>query len=323
MKIALLLVALVAVALASPAPSDAIEEQFQQWMRKYHKVYPAQTEYQTRLSIFRSNMAWADELNANEQGTATYGASPFADMSRDEFRARYLGLRQQWPNRDEIPVAADLDVSAAPDSVDWRTQGVVTEVKNQGQCGSCWSFSTTGNVEGQWKLAGNDLVSLSEQQMVDCDKVDQGCNGGLPSNAYEYLIQAGGSVSEADYPYTAADGTCHFDKSKVVAKISNWTAISTDETQIAAYTAAHGPLSIGINAGPMQLYTSGVSNPWFCNPSQLDHGVLIVGYGTDGSKPYWIIKNSWGESWGESGYYRIIRGKGKCGLNTMVTSAIV
>jgi cathepsin F len=290
-------------------------------MAKYNKHYTKLDEYQTRFTIFKSNMAWAEELNQLEQGTATYGASPYADLSRDEFRAKYLGL-VATPSND-LPVAEDLPLDNVPASVDWRQKGAVTEVKNQQQCGSCWSFSTSGNVEGQWFLAGHELVSLSEQQMVDCDKVDQGCNGGLPSDAYQYLIKAGGSMLEKDYPYTAEDGTCHFDASKVVAKISNWTAVSTDETQIAAYTAAHGPLSIGINAGPMQMYTGGISNPLFCNPKSLDHGVLIVGYGTESGKDYWIIKNSWGASWGEEGYYRIIRGKGKCGLNTMVTSALV
>eukprot|EP00013_Stygamoeba_regulata_P005216 CAMPEP_0177640586 /NCGR_PEP_ID=MMETSP0447-20121125/6621_1 /TAXON_ID=0 /ORGANISM="Stygamoeba regulata, Strain BSH-02190019" /LENGTH=318 /DNA_ID=CAMNT_0019142665 /DNA_START=38 /DNA_END=994 /DNA_ORIENTATION=+ len=315
--IAIVLLGLLALA----AAADPIENQFKLWMKQHNKHYVELDEYNTRLTIFKSNMAWAEELNKLEQGTAVYGASPYADLSREEFRARFLGVRPAFP--EDAPVAADIPLDNVPTAVDWREKGAVTEVKNQEQCGSCWSFSTTGNVEGQWKLAGHDLVSLSEQQMVDCDKVDQGCNGGLPSDAYQYLIKAGGSMLEKDYPYTAAGGSCKFDASKVVAKISNWTAVSTNEDQIAAYLAQHGPLSIGINAGPMQMYMGGVANPWFCNPKNLDHGVLIVGYGVDGSKPYWIIKNSWGPSWGEQGYYRIIRGKGKCGLNTMVTSALV
>jgi len=199
-------------------------------------------------------------------------------------------------------------------------------VKNQGQCGSCWSFSTTGNVEGIHFLAGNKLISLSEQQLVDCDKVDQGCDGGLPSNAYQYIMSAGGIELESVYPYTAEDGACSFNKGDVVATIKSWASVSTDETKIADYLVANGPLSIGINAEWMQTYTSGISDPWFCDPSELDHGVLIVGFGIgeewDGATPFWIIKNSWGADWGENGYYRIIRGKEKCGLNTMVTSSI-
>lgn len=178
-------------------------------------------------------------------------------------------------------------------------------------------------MEGQWFLAGHPLTEFSEQQLVDCDTVDQGCNGGLPSNAYEYIIKAGGIETEDNYPYTAADGTCAFSASKVAAKISNWTAVSTDEDQIAAFLVAHGPLSIGINAEWMQLYSHGISDPLFCNPKSLDHGVLLTGYGVESGKNFWTIKNSWGPDWGEKGYYRIIRGKGKCGMNTMVTSASV
>jgi len=152
-------------------------------------------------------------------------------------------------------------------------------------------------------LAGNPLTSLSEQQLVDCDKVDAGCNGGLPSNAYEYIMQAGGIESESSYPYTAMDGSCKVDQSKFVAKVSNWTAVSKDEDQIAAFLVEHGPLSIGINAEWMQFYMGGVSDPLFCSPSRLDHGVLITGYGTHNGKPYWSIKNSWGDGWGEKGYY--------------------
>ncbi|KAL5069162.1 hypothetical protein RYX36_020049, partial [Vicia faba] len=157
-----------------------------------------------------------------------------------------------------------------------------------GSCGSCWAFSTTGALEGAHYLATGKLVSLSEQQLVDCDHVcdpeqarscDSGCNGGLMNNAFEYLLQSGGVVQEKDYAYTGRDGSCKFDKSKVVASVSNFSVVSLDEEQIAANLVKNGPLAVGINAAWMQTYMSGVSCPYVCAKSRLDHGVLLVGFG--------------------------------------------
>ena len=256
---------------------------------------------------------------------ATYEINEFADLTEDEFAGKYLsrGLNVMADTLADAPLLEDVaGVQGSFTSVDWTTKGAVTPVKNQGQCGSCWAFSTTGNVEGQLFQKSKKLVSLSEQQLVDCDTKgqDQGCQGGLPSNGAAYIKTAGGLDTESDYPYTGTGGTCKFDKSKVAATITGWSKVSTDENQIAAQLNKVGPLSIGINAGPMQFYSKGVSCPWkiLCNPKSLDHGVLIVGVGTDSGKDYWKIKNSWGTSWGEDGYYRICKDKGACGLNTMV-----
>ena len=172
------------------------------------------------------------------------------------------------------------------------------------------------------------MTSLSEQDLVDCDhNGDQGCNGGLPSQAMQYVINAGGIESEKAYPYYASDQQCKYNSKvptkKVAATISSYERVSQDEDQMAAYLVKNGPLSIGINAQWMQFYNSGISNPKVCNPAGLDHGVLIVGYGVENSTKFWIIKNSWGEDWGEQGYYRIVRGVGKCGLNRMVVHSVV
>merc|ERR1719326_1209043 len=179
-----------------------------------------------------------------------------------------------------------LDTSDLPDSFDWREKGAVNPIKNQAQCGSCWAFATVANVEGVNFLKTNKLLSLSEQELVDCDKStgDQGCQGGLPSNAYKDMIANKiGLELESAYPYTAKNGKCASQKAKEQVFIAGWKAISTNEDQIATALVTYGPLSIGINATPMQWYMGGVANPlsFLCNPKKLDHGVAIVGFGTD------------------------------------------
>ncbi|XP_052698927.1 uncharacterized protein LOC128176555 [Crassostrea angulata] len=297
---------------------------FQQFQAAFKRLYMSKQEEKTRFKIFCENMRKAKKLQDVEKGTAVYGVTKFADMSESEFK-QYVGKvwdqnANKGMNKAKIP-----KMNSLPNSFDWREHGAVTEVKNQGSCGSCWAFSTTGNIEGQWAIRKKKLVSLSEQELVDCDKVDEGCNGGLPSQAYKEIIRLGGLETEADYKYRGHNEKCSMDKSKIRVKINGSVSISSNETEMAAWLVKNGPISIGINAFAMQFYMGGISHPWkiFCNPKELDHGVLIVGYGVKGSKPYWIIKNSWGPDWGEKGYYLVYRGAGVCGLNTMCTSAVV
>ncbi|KAI7755578.1 hypothetical protein M8C21_009520 [Ambrosia artemisiifolia] len=208
----------------------------------------------------------------------------------------------------------------------------------QGVCGACWAFSTTGVLEGANFIATGKLPNLSEQQLVDCDHTcdasekdacDKGCSGGLMTNAYNYLMKAGGIQSEESYPYTGKSGECRFDPKKIAVKVANFTNIPADENQIAAHLVTHGPLAVGLNAVFMQTYIGGVSCPLICSKKLVNHGVLIVGYGAEGfsilrlgNKPYWIIKNSWGKRWGEHGYYKLCRGSGMCGMNTMVSGVV-
>jgi len=225
---------------------------------------------------------------------------------------------------DQAKTFTTLEVSDAPASHDWREKGADLGVKDQGQCGSCWAFSTVGNLEGLNFIKNKSKDTFSEQQLVDCDKdEDQGCNGGLMENAFEYMLKAGGLQKDSDYKYTARDGKCKFDKKKVAVQIKSWEAVSEDEEQIKTYLFNVGPLAVALNADPLQWYTGGIidEDESSCDPQALDHGVTLVGYGTEKGQDFWIVKNSWGKSWGEKGFFRMARGKGICGINTHVVSA--
>ncbi|WAR18566.1 CATF-like protein [Mya arenaria] len=278
---------------------------FKDFKKQFNKLYGSQKEEEKRYQVFCDNMRAARKLQQTEKGSARYGATKFADLTKEEFK-RHVGKRWDtganwWMKKAEIPGGP------VPDSFDWRDHGAVTPVKNQ------------------WAIKKRKLVSLSEQELVDCDKVDEGCNGGLPSNAYKEIERLGGLETETDYKYEGHDESCHFNRSDVRVYINDSVSISSNETEMAAWLAKNGPISIGINAFAMQFYMGGISHPWkiFCNPGSLDHGVLIVGYGVHESEWYWIVKNSWGPDWGEKGYYLVYRGGGVCGLNTMCTSAVV
>jgi cathepsin F len=306
----------------------SLKDSFESFKTKFGKTYSTQEEEQERYAIFQSNMNLARQIQEYDRGTATYGASQFADLTPEEFQERYLS--RQWDTSHDSRLAkAEIPDETAPDSFDWRDHGAVTAVKNQGSCGSCWAFSVTGNVEGQWAVQKKKLAPLSEQELVDCDKLDEGCNGGLPSNAYQEIQRLGGLETESDYPYKGEDEKCAFVKQEAKFYINGSLNISKNEDDMKAWIYKNGPASIGINAFAMQFYLGGISHPWkiFCAPDFLDHGVLIVGYGVHkgwfSTTPYWIIKNSWGPSWGEKGYYLVYRGDGVCGLNTMVSSSIV
>uniref|UniRef100_A0A673MRR0 Cathepsin F-like n=1 Tax=Sinocyclocheilus rhinocerous TaxID=307959 RepID=A0A673MRR0_9TELE len=283
------------------------------------------TEAEKRLRIFQENMKTAQTLQSLEQGSAEYGVTKFSDLTEDEFRMMYLNpMLSQWSLKKEMKPAT-LASKAAPDSWDWRDHGAVSPVKNQGMCGSCWAFSVTENIEGQWFKKTGQLLSLSEQELVDCDKLDQACGGGLPSNAYEAIEKLGGLETETDYSYTGHKQSCDFSSGKVAAYINSSVELPDNENEIAAWLAENGPVSAALNAFAMQFYRKGVSHPLkiFCNPWMIDHAVLLVGFGQRNGIPFWAIKNSWGEDYGEQGYYYLYRGSRLCGINKMCSSAIV
>jgi len=215
-----------------------------------------------------------------------------------------------------------------PAAWDWRDHGRVTHVKDQGQCGSCWAFGAVGAVEGQYAAnSSNPLTEFSEQQLVSCEKEDDGCDGGTQENSFDYY-KTNGFMLEVDYPYKSGAGhvpKCKYDSSNVQGHVASWHQLSTDEDEIMATVAAEGPLTVAVNADYFQTYWGGILNvsKRKCpgGDDNLDHAVLIVGYGTsDDGVDYWIIKNSWTSDWGEDGYIRVIRGTDCCGVADDVLS---
>ncbi|XP_042403191.1 probable cysteine protease RD19D [Zingiber officinale] len=313
-------------------PLGATELRFRAFLQKYNKEYRNREEYAHRMGIFARNLARAAEHQVLDP-TAVHGVTPFSDLTEAEFEEAFTGL---VTHRPEFPTAAVMEVDGLPSSFDWREKGAVTDVKIQGVCGSCWAFSTTGAVEGANFLATGKLIGLSEQQLIDCDhtcdavkkeECNNGCRGGLMTNAYNYLLQSGGLMEEKSYPYTGRQGECKFDEGKIAVRVTNFTVIPLDEQQMMANLVRHGPLAVGLNAAFMQTYMKGLSCPLICPRKWINHGVLLVGYGARGYsilrlgyKPYWIIKNSWGKQWGEQGYYRLCRGLNICGIDSMVSA---
>ena len=222
----------------------------------------------------------------------------------------------------------------APEAYDWRSYNVVSAVKDQGACGSCWAFASTGNLESLYAIHEGNIRTFSEQMLIDCDTTDAGCNGGLMEYAFSWLKKNGGIMFDNDYPYEGIKSACKSDKSKyanmtivgfkkLYDPYSEWGCVDEDEMKEFLYET--GPLAIILNADPLQTYMSGIIDltSTKCPSNKINHAVLIVGYGVQNGINYWIIKNSWGKSWGEAGYFRIRRGNGTCGVNCYVISAIV
>ena len=307
---------------------DQIFKAFNEFIVKYEKTYNSQAEFNARLAIFTKNFNRLHNYKGTRKSTHSVGVTKFFDMSPQEFKNTYLNLKTSVLSQ-VLSEATVVNVEKEPlqASVDWRTKGAVYAVKDQGQCGSCWAFSTAANIEGQNFIKHKTLIPLAEQQLVDCDhNGDQGCNGGLMENAFAYLKSAGGIMGQADYKYTAREGTCRFKKTSVKVVVTGFVKPSSDdETALATFLGKTGPLAVALNAEPLQYYDGGIFNPdeSECDPQGIDHAVTMVGYGSENGQDFWIVKNSWGASWGEQGYFRIARGTGACGINTMASSATI
>lgn len=313
-------------------------ELFGTWRIAHNRSYMNADEASTRRRYFQKNYAQIQVLNkihSHLPNGAVFQPNKFADWSPAELK-RLRGFRLPANARELLPNAAPVTEAAAA-TVDWRVRGIVSPIQDQGQCGSCWAFSATANVESRWAIAKSTAApKLAEQFLVDCDHqcgnyrdgqdgCDAGCDGGLMPNAWKYVI-SNGFPSEQAYPYTGVDGTCAAKSLRSLVNISSWELLPIDETAIAAYVSKNGPVSIAVDAAQWSFYMGGIMS-LLCwgktTVADLDHGVNIVGYGTEDSTDYWIVRNSWSSSWGESGYARVLRGSNFCGLALFACSSIV
>jgi xylem cysteine proteinase len=298
---------------ASVAVAPQID--FASFKATFGKTYSADEET-TRAVVFADNVAYIEAHNteyAAGKWTFDMGVNEFSDMTHEEFKAMMIGPKiptRTAANVEILPKTVTLTGAAA--GVDWRTKNAVTPVKNQGQCGSCWSFSTTGSTEGAVAIAGGGLTPLSEQQLMDCSvkEGDHSCQGGLMDYGFQYIIDNKGLDTEADYPYLAKNEACNAGKAKTVAAtITAFKDVTPNSEDQLASAVGIGPVSVAIEADQrgFQSYKSGVFSG-LCG-TKLDHGVLAVGY-TDEA---WIVKNSWGASWGMNGFIQLAKGKGAAG----------
>ena len=313
--------------------SHQMFQKYQQFIKQYNRTYGSQEEMSKRFEIFVKN--YNNTLNSGAKNCS--GVTKFSDMDPQEFKNKYLRLNAsdladlnktaKWIDRKNKTEKRFLqaDQTPVPDSFDWVSKGATNEVQNQGVCGGCWAFSALANIEGAYFIKYGYLPKFSEQQLIDCDPTNSGCDGGVIGNAFDYVSSAG-IMSEVNYPYIESVGYCQHNPYSANNIVSTWTSAgSEDEEDIKEMLFRTGPLAVTINGDLLQYYTGGVLNVslYEC-PYQPTHGVNLVGYGTDEyGVDYWTIRNTWGPDWGENGYFRLARGVGLCGINMYVASAIL
>ena len=279
---------------------------------EHNLSYATVEEFNARKEIYAAKDALIAEINADPANTFTVGHNQFSTWTDSEYK-RILGYKPWSQNVIEVE-----DGVPTADSVNWVTAGAVTGVKNQGSCGSCWSFSSTGAMEGAWFIKSGNLLSLSEQELVDCDHLgSNGCNGGSMEGAFEWY-KSNKTELESDYGYTAKNGTCKETSYTGQFNSTGYKTVTANSSSALMASIQTGPTSVAIEADKrtFQSYTSGILNSSLCG-TNLDHGVLAVGYGTENGQAYYLVKNSWGTSWGDNGYVKIANngdGAGICGI---------
>nr|ABG73218.1 cathepsin L 2 precursor [Diaprepes abbreviatus] len=321
-----------------------VQEQWEQFKLEHGKVYESESENEYRQSVFMENLFQINEHNKlYEMGLSSYqmAMNHLGDLTKDEFMRIYTVNMPQLPQSENLSdsepwldlpqdlqgfvtyaLPTNLDEVDLPTDIDWRQKGAVTPVKNQRNCGSCWSFSATGALEAQWFKKTNKLISLSEQQLVDCSGRygNHGCHGGWMHWAFGYIKENGGIDTEQSYPYTAKDGRCAYKPGNKAATVSQVIMVPRGENQLAAKVSSVGPISIAAEVShKFQFYHSGVYDEPQCGHS-LNHAMLAVGYGSMGGKNFWLVKNSWGTGWGDQGYIRMAKDKNnQCGIALMAS----
>ncbi|KAK7318815.1 hypothetical protein RJT34_03522 [Clitoria ternatea] len=301
------------------------ERLFEKWQKEYGREYGNPMEKAKRFKIFQRNVRYINEMNGKRKSPLEYGLglNKFGDMSPEEFEKEYLQkIERPWKMMKDVDVGGD-SCENLPASVDWREEGAVTPVRDQGECQSHWAFSVTGAIEGVNKIVSGNLITLSAQQLVDCDPASKGCAGGYYFNAFGYVIKNGGIDSEANYPYLAQNGTCKENSNNVVS-IDNLLVLDGSEDALLCRVSKQ-PVSTSIDATGLQFYAGGVYGGEKCSKDSKYTSlvVLIVGYGSVGGEDYWIVKNSWGKEWGEKGYLLLKRNVtnewpyGVCAVNAL------
>jgi len=333
-KVAIVLLALLAVALATRPISQeqSHKKQWEQFKRQYNKSYESAAEENKRYHIFKQSLKRAAEHQAKNP-LARFGVTKFSDLTPEEHATMYRMPKLKEKLASYVkPAAKNFTIPAKPNArgcnpdktnYDWNSCGVITPVYNQGQCGSCWAFSATETIESYHALDGGQLVGLSMEQIVDCDTAgeDEGCNGGFPSGAYQYVESAGGIDDLKDYPYTAGEGesgSCQFNQQYVAATVTNYNSIN-GESGLYQQTSSSsgGPVSVCVDASSWQDYTGGVITT--CG-EDVDHCVQLTGYAQYGSSgAYWIVRNSWDVTWGENGYIWVAIGQNLCEIGSYAT----
>jgi C1A family cysteine protease len=308
---------------------------FNTFRERFNRSYTNIQELTERFHVFRENFRIINRHNLDYTNNFTMGINQFTDLTPDEFKSQYVGEMERYSAGSYgCNIFKSSSATGLPDEVDWRNRNAVTSVKDQGQCGSCWTFSSTGAIEGAWAISTGKLINLSEQELVDCAKGvkygSMGCSGGQMEGAFKYVI-SNGQCSDESYPYTSGvtqdSGTCHSCSS--VAKITSCSDVNPSDQLSLKAAVAQQPVSVAIEADTryFQYYSGGILTSTSCG-TNLDHGVLVVGYGTEKGQNYWIVKNSWGSTWGESGYIRIARSDstndaGICGISLSPSFPIV
>ncbi|XP_047308205.1 ervatamin-B-like [Impatiens glandulifera] len=322
------------LALSRPlVESSNTDQMYCNWMTKHGRVYKDSQEMAKRHKIFLENVKLIEDFNAQKDVGFKLAVNRFADMTNDEFRASLTGYKME--SRVTKPNAGFRysNDTNPPESIDWRKLGAVTPIKNQGSCGACWAFSAVGAVESINQIKNGKLVSLSEQQLVDCDVdgTNNGCNGGFMDDAFDFIVKNKGLATEEVYPYIGSDnGVCNDNKTLMVsATITGYEDVPGNNETALEMAVANQPVSVAVDAGgfKFQFYSYGIMSG-FCS-TQLNHGIIAVGYGQDydSGRKYWLMKNSWGDNWGEDGYLRMAKDitydEGMCGLAMIPSYPVV